>query len=203
MSEENPHSSGDKPKYKPGYKTKLGLLEVIERKRLNFQVDYKAIAIRTGTSAGTLRNLYSRFLKGEIDMGEPVTAEEKRLDERVEHEKQLGLARRLRKNILDGFHGTIVNTEAAAGDTGDPMAYQKTGVMQIVKDLKLVNALINELEKGYMAILDEERASREASMKRAGVPGGPAMDVEAQVVNANDEQRALMALKGATPPPSE
>ena len=74
-------------KRKVKFKIKMALLEIIERKRLTHFVDYKSIAARHGTTPGNLKQLFGRWKKGVIDMGEPESASDRQIDARVQHER--------------------------------------------------------------------------------------------------------------------
>lgn len=181
-----------KAKRKIGYRLKMALLEVIERKRLSDRVDYKAICARHGCRADMLRGIYMKWTRGEIDLGDPTTPEEKVLDARMQHEKTRELLNRAHAMILVNFEGLLFQAEDMATN-GDPKAYVKNGLMGTIKDLRVILELKKDVDKGYNAIIDEVAADRRREEKQ--VHGTPVtQEVETKVITANDEEKALAAL---------
>lgn len=176
-----------------GYKTKMALLEVIERKRLTERVDYKAIAIRHDTTANALRQVYKQYKDGKVDLGEPGTPEERQIDARMQHEKTLILIRRYKALILHGFEGSILSAEDAMTN-GDKEAWKK--VSPLLKELKTVTDIQALHEKGYASILEDLLANRERAEKK--LTDSPlTVETETKILHANDEERALAALRMA------
>lgn len=209
--EEEPTIPPPKAKRKPGFKHKMALIEIIERKRLSDRVDYKAVAARHGLSQMVLRQLYSQWQRGMVDLGEPQSAEEKQIDARVQHEKTLQLLKRYQAVILNGFEGLIFAAEDEA-TKGKPLAWKKLGLPSVVRELKEIMAIRKEAEKGYNAVLEEEMMRQKSVTPTLPAPVSPTtVDVQARVVSATDEQRAMEAFQnghhptahvpGQTPPP--
>lgn len=193
MSETAKESPAPVKKRVVGYKTKMALLEVIERKRLTERVDYKAIAIRHDTTANALRQVYKQYKDGKVDLGEPGTPEERQIDARMQHEKTLILIRRYKALILHGFEGSILSAEDAMTN-GDKEAWKK--VSPLLKELKTVTDIQALHEKGYASILEDMLAQRERAEKK--LTDAPlTVETETKILHANDEERALAALRMA------
>jgi hypothetical protein len=176
-----------------GYKTKMALLEVIERKRLTDQVDYKAIAIRHDTTANALRQVYHQWKNGKVDLGDPTTPEEKQIDARMQHEQSLILIRRYKALVLKGFEGVLFAAEDAMTN-GDKEAWKT--VSPIAKELKSITEIQAFHERGYASILEDLLAQRERSEKK--ITDAPLnVETETKILHANDEERALHALRMA------
>lgn len=177
---------------KPGWASKIALLAVIERKRVSRAVDYKSIALQHGVTEGSLRQLYYRWKKGLVDLGEPQTEQERQIDSRVHMEKKLLLLRRYSALLLKAFEGALFEAEDEMGK-GNREAWRQSGLTAIRNELKSVHELIMKTETGFVAIVDEYRAQEKAIEQRALTSSKP-IDVVVQVVNANEEAAALAAL---------
>lgn len=192
--------TGNQKKRVLGYKLKMALLEVIERKRLTDRVDYKAIALRHQTTAGNMRQVWVQYKAGKIDLGEPGTPEEKQIDARMQHEKALLLIRRYKALIIHGFEGALFAAEDAMTN-GEKDAWKT--VSPIAKELKTISDLQTLHEKGYMSVLEDLLAQRERSEKK--LSDAPLnVETETKILHANDEERALAALRQRyVDPPAE
>jgi hypothetical protein len=196
MSEPAPDAPAapmQKPKRKIGFKQKMALLAVIERKRIGDRVDYKAIAARTGVPQGSIRQLYSQWTKGTIDLGDPTTPEEKAIDARVQHERTIELLRRYKALILNGFEATLLDSEDDMTN-GKPHGWKERGMPAILRELKSVTDLETLHEKGYNSILDDAMAARNRETKALADSPVP-IEVQTQVIHANDEEKAMAALR--------
>lgn len=188
---ENPTIEPPKAKRKPGFKHKMALIEIIERKRLSDRVDYKAVAARHGISNLVLRQLYSQWQRGLVDLGEPQSQEEKQIDQRVQHERTLHLLKRYQALVVNGFEGLIYAAEDAA-TKGKPSAWKTLGLPAVVRELKAIMDIRKDAEKGYNAVLEEEMTRR--GVLKSATPALPhTVDVQTRVVSATDEQRAMDA----------
>lgn len=172
----------------------MALLEVIERKRLTYSVDYRSIAIRHGVKCGSLRALYVKFKKGLVDLGDPQTPEEKQIDAKVQMEKQTGLLRRYKGLLLVRFEGALYEAEDAM-TKGNVEAWRQMGLPALRSEIKATDELIQRTEEGFIAILDEYRAQDQNRQKHLNAPQHPSEDVAKQVASANDEALALRALE--------
>lgn len=181
------------PRRKIGYKQKIALLEVIERKRLGDQVNYKAIALRTGVPVLYLRQLWMLYKNGGIDMGDPTTPEEKQIDSRMQHEKMLLMLRRYKSLLLNGFEATLIEAEDLMA-SGNRAGWKESGLPHVLKELKAVTEVQTMHEKGYASILEEYMALQQRAEKQLNGNQVTA-EVETKVVHANDEEKALGALK--------
>jgi hypothetical protein len=175
---------------------KMALLEVIERKRVTEFIGYRGISARHGVSADSLRQTFYFWKKGWIDLGEPQSDMEKQIDARMQHESTLELLRRYKNIVLKGFEKLLLKSEDAVTH-GKPLAWQKYGLPQVVKELKKISEIQSIHEKGYASILDDVAAQ----MKREKLLPGKTMDVatETKILHANDEEKALAALNGELP----
>lgn len=189
-----PSAPAEKKKRKIGLKHKMALLQIIERKQISDKVDYEPLAIRTGISNDSLRQLYSQWKKGLIDMGEPISPEEKRIDQKVQHETILGLVRRHEALIMNGYQAVLFDAEDAASK-GTVLAHRELGLSTIGKELKEVRMLREVYEKGYTSILDEERERREREQKRILGAQGSTLDAQVSIARLSDEERARKALE--------
>lgn len=178
---------------KVGFKLKMALLEVIERKQINYMIDYKAIAARHQTTNSTLRGYYRDWKRGLIDLGEPITAEEKQIDARVMHERTIHLLKRHQAILIRYYEGALFATEDAASKK-ERDAFEKYGLPKLLTQLSRVMELKAKAEHGYNTILEDGMMLRAAGEK----PVLPAKvtDIQAtSIVTANDEERALKALE--------
>lgn len=180
-------------KTKPGWATKIALLQVIERKRLSRAVDYKSIALEHGISPGSLKAIYYRWTKGWVDMGAPETPEERAIDARVQMDKKLILMRRYQALILSRFEGAIFDAEAQM-KKDNPNAWIDLGLPRILNELRNVDNLINRTEEGYVAIVEEYRAQERSREKQINITPQQPRSIEFSVVNANEEAAAIAAL---------
>jgi hypothetical protein len=186
-----PAASTDKPKRKVGFRHKMALLQIIERKRLSDSVDYGAIAARTGISNGSLRKLWSEYQHGKIDLGEPQTLAEQRIDSRVQHEKLLASVKRYLALVLDGCEAVCIRAEDAMSN-GDPLGWKAVGAHDAFRELRMLMAMNTEAEKGYMAILQDMAEAQRQPEKQLLAPYSP--EIKTAIVTASDEQKALAAL---------
>lgn len=179
-------------KRKIGFKLKMALLEIIERKRLSDRVDYKAVAHRHGLTAENMRQVYYQWKGGRVDLGDPETAQEKQIDARVQHEKALLLIRRYKALVMNGFEAAILNAE---DDTTNGKKDSWKQVSPILRELKSLSEIQSIHEKGYASILEDFLAMRDRAEKQIG-PMPASVATETQIIHANDEERALAALTG-------
>lgn len=180
-----------KPKQKVGFKHKMALLEVIERKRLTDKVDYKAVGARHNVKQMYLRQLYSKWSRGMIDLGEPETPQELQIDARMQHEKMLILLKRYKAMILTGFEGLLFQAEDDMTN-GNAMAWKEKGLPAVLNELRSIAAMQTMHEKGYSSVLDDLSAHREREMK--SLNGGMTMEADTKIIHANEEDRALAAM---------
>lgn len=178
-------------KRKVGLKNKMALLEIIERKRLTERVDYKAIAIRHHTTPESLRQLYYQWRRGHIDLGDPETPEEKRIDARMQHEHTLELLKRYKGLVLKGFEGALLEAEDRFTH-GETESWKQ--VSPILKELKFVSEIQSLHEKGYASILEEMMSLRQSEKQLQLADKTIDVPTETKVIHANDEERAMAAL---------
>src|SRR6266853_1698532 len=180
-------------KKRPGFATKMALLDVIERKRVSYRVDYRTIGLRHGVSGGSLRVLYGQWKKGEVDLGEPQTPQERAIDARVQMETSLVLFRRYKALLMKEFEGALFKAEDAT-TTKEANSWKDVGLPALRAEVSRVNDLILKTERGYVTIVDEYRAQEDAQRKKILSSARQTIDVDGRVVNANEEQIALAAL---------
>lgn len=175
-----------------GFKTKMALLEVIERKRLSDRVDYAAISARTHVSCGALRRVYMQWKRGEVDIGDPTTPEEKQIDARMQHERSIILLRRYKALVLNGFEGALLASEDDMSN-GKPKGYVERGMPAMIRELQSLTQLQMLHEKGYMSVLEDLMAQRQREEKQlTAAPLTP--ETVTQIIHANDEEKARAAL---------
>lgn len=192
MSEET-LSAPAKKRCRPGFATKMALLDVIERKRVSYRVDYRSIGLRHGVSGGSLRVLYGYWKKGEVDLGEPQTPQERAIDARVQMETSLVLFRRYKALLMKEFEGALFKAEDATTKK-EANSWKDVGLPDLRAEVSRVNDLILKTERGYVTIVDEYRAQEDAQRKNILSIPRQTIDVDGRVVNANEEQIALAAL---------
>jgi hypothetical protein len=155
-------SAPQKPKKKstPILRNKLALLEVINRKKFGYEVDYKAIATRHNTTPGALRQLYYRWTKDLIELHEPRTAEDRKIEETVQNAKSTHLLRESEQFLNDLHEGQLFKAQELAA-TGEVAT-----AMKILEDLfRLRVSLIRcqeSNERRIAALHDALRKRREA-----------------------------------------
>lgn len=194
-SPENPNKA--QKKWKPGFKHKNAVLEIIARKQISDKVDYKAISIRTGISVGSLRRLYCDYSNGRLDMGAPVTPQEKELDDRVQTERLLDTIRRLKGMVLASLEQLVADAEDQMTH-GNPLAWKDLGIPSVMKDLKEISTVQVFHTKSFEAVLAEDQERRMREERRAlGAAAVP--DMEASIVRMTDEERAMKRLSAMVP----
>lgn len=176
---------------KVGFRHKMALLQIIERKRLSDSVDYKAVSARTGISSMSLRNLWSEYNRGMIDLGEPQTLAEQRIDSRVQHERTLEIIKRYQALVLNGAEAACIRAEDEMA-SGDPMGWKTVGAHDVFRELRMILAMKADAEKGYMAILQDMADAQRQPEKQLLAPYPP--EIKTAIVTASDEQKALAAL---------
>ncbi len=174
-----------------GFKHKIALLMILERKRFSDAVDYKSIAQKTSISCDSLRVLYSQYCKGNIDMGAPQTLAERQIDARKQHEELVEFSRRYVALLLNSGQGMLLGAEDATAN-GQPENWDKTGLPKITRELRVALAMKSDAEKGYLAAMEDLSASLRQPEKNVTLPVSET--VKTQIVGANEEQRALAAL---------
>lgn len=192
-TEQIPEQPKQKRKRKINPRLKVQLCAVIERTRLTDRPDFKSIAARYGTTAGALRVLYHQWKRGEIDMGEPESPQEAKIDARVQHDRTIMLLRRVRVLNLDMLESMIYRAEDERGKAKGAMPSPETraSLRDAVRDLKYTMDLESQAEKGYLSILEELAAAQ----RRIEKPVNEATrEVQTQIIHANDEERAMRAL---------
>jgi hypothetical protein len=167
----------------------MALLQVIERKKLEDRVNYAAISARTGVSKASLRELYWAYKKGNIDLGPPQSMEEKKIDVRMQLARRRDLLHRYEAMVLAGLEALILKGEDDMTKPGGSKAFQELGIPAVIRDLKAVNDLLENTEKGYAAILDDAEAERRRLEKSVDPV------TETKILAANDEMKALQAFQ--------
>lgn len=184
-----------KKKRKVSFRIKMALLDVIERKRIGSRVDYKAIGHRHRVPHMSLRKTYSEYARGWVDLGDPITVEEKAIDARLQHEKTLQLVRRYKALLLTSFEAVLLEAEDKASN-GNVMFWKKD-MPFLLRELKDVTTIQSLHEKGYASILEDMMAM---SQRQEKAVGGKVVDqAETRVIHANDEAHALAVLSGHAP----
>jgi hypothetical protein len=194
-NEPSPTSQEDQApqkKRKVTWRVKLGLLEILERKRVCDRVDYKAVSRRHNVSEGGLRSVYCRYMKGEIDLGMPDTPQEVEISLRMQHERTMGLLKRYHALVLDGMESLVLMSEDEMSH-GKKMAWKTNGLPPTINELKKCMELRKLAEQGYNAILEEEMMKRRGEEKALSGSVIPP-ETRLALVTANDEERGLHAL---------
>lgn len=186
-----------------------GILAVHERKKLGHYVSYKQIAERFGINANGLKQAFSHWKHGRVDLGiASPDPEHHRMDLRVQHEKTRDLVNRHHALLLIHYEGALYTAEDKLGTTGKGAHKRMTAgsaldpkgeLTFLARELSKIIALRNQVEEGYNSALDELRPKAE---KLAGKPNPdhPApIDVQTHVITASDEQRAIAALEDIPP----
>lgn len=171
--------------------TQAAVMEVIERRRQGLRPAYKLVAIRHGVSEKSLRSAVSRVTTGQVKLA-PTSAEEIAIDKSLEMGRTLNSLDMLEQLLNTSLEGMVRKARVYA-DKGKPLAYRDMGVMLVVGDLAKINALRQQKEQGYLAILQKLQKEKQAKSAVA--------DVEGVVVSSStmtDELRAAAALRRVT-----
>jgi len=210
MEAEPPKNKGGRPKKrKPAvpprrrvdYEIAKAILVVHERKKMSHYCGYKEIAEAHKLPIGTLKSAYCRWLKGEIDLGVvEASPGELKMDQRLQHSKTLELVNRHLSVLLKHYEQAIETEENRARGRLNKLRplSQKGQLVFLSRELLKLIGMRTVTEKGYdsfLAAIEEARTLREKPV--AQNPEHPApIDVQMSITNANDEQRALEALRG-------
>lgn len=212
MSEENGKRLDFPKKRKVGFQIAQAILAVHERKKLGRMCNYKVIAARYNVSWDGLKNVYSKWLKGEIDLGIVAPSREDRaMDMREQHAKTLELCARHTALLLVHWEGAIYSAEDTLGVKGKG-AHKRYVPKEKLRENEELSYLAREIrklielrtiaEKGYNSALEESQARR--APEKDVNPAHPApIEVQTHVITTNDVQRALAALDDTpaeTPP---
>lgn len=178
------------------FKVELRLREVIARKQLTERVDYKAIARRHRCSWQSIKQLYYEWKRGDIILPENEgTPEERLTDSRNQFERTMMLIREYHRIVVDSIE--IAVAKAKKSTQHGRSTYRRLGLPDMMRDLTAVTNLRTLHEKGYDAMLEEERFRRRAldkSLKGEVVP----TEAQTTIVTASDEERMLKLLDGTT-----
>ena len=164
--------------------------EVREAKLKTRIVGFKEIGEKWGVKPGTLRQYWSKYSRGLLDPGMPLTAKDAELTARGAHEKQLGLLRRAQAILLGGTEDTLTQIERTHAKGSKVMKLMKKHeMMELLRALKYTNEMIAMTERGYLALLDEyAEKMREREKQAVGT------EVHAAVEMMTDEAKAIRAL---------
>lgn len=171
---------------------KLAFQEVCRAKERTRKIGFQQIANKyPNVSAAVLRKYWSLWMKGQLDPGVAISVKYLEISSKDTHERQLSMLKRWQFVLMAASQQTIELTEkmqVTAGDVFD-VVKQYNG-LEVLRALKFINEMIMQVEKGYLAILDEYHAKLHAREVKA--VGG--MEVHSQAVKMNDEMRALAAM---------
>lgn len=164
--------------------------EVREAKLKTRNVGFKEIADKWGVNKDTLRQYWSKYSRGLLDPGMPLTAKDSELTARGAHEKQLGLLRRAQAILLGGTEDVLTQIERTHAKGAKVMrVMKKHEMMEMLRALKYTNEMINSTERGYLALLDEyAEKTREREKQAVGT------EIHAAVEVMTDEAKAIRAL---------
>lgn len=175
---------------KIGFKVKMGLLEVIKRKRFSDRVDYRAINIQTGVPVQTLKQTYSYWKQGAIDMGEPTSEIEEQIDARQQHKTNLHLVRRYKALLLTSFEQSLFDAEDRLL-RGDVNGWKDLGLDGMLTKIERTLRIQTYLEKGFLAMIEEYGAAK--TRDAAQLANDPVVSTE--IINASEEEKFLTVLR--------
>lgn len=180
-------------KRKLGAKHRLALLEVIARKQLADRINFGALGAKHGISAESLRQVWSLFSRGRVDLGVPETATDRHIDSRIQNERCIALLKNYFVLMLDTFEATLYACQDAT-TRGNKKAFKEKGMPGILNELKKCIEVRKLAEQGYNAILEEEMLKRRGEEKSLN-GNGAEREAPMQIVTPEDEQRGLAALE--------
>lgn len=187
--EEVPHWK--KPRQRVSQKTKVALLAVIESARYVKRVNLQAIAIRFGVKLSSLKQIWYRWNKGLVDLGEPETPEERSVETKVEMARTMMLVTRTEQFLNDQFESIMCLVRDAAAE-GNKEAYFKFRVPEYVNALNQLARLRDTKEKGFLAMLDQANRDVQSLQRQSETPkqlSGPIIEVPGRVARASEDQQ--------------
>lgn len=176
---------------KVSFPMKCAILEVIESKKFFPQPNYRAVAMRHGLKPSSVRQAYSRWKRGLIDLGGAQSPEEHKVEVNVELQRTLNLVARGERLLNDRLQGVILKCEQAAAE-GVYSTFYDLGAEKIVDSLRKLGSLRHMKEQGYLAILDALERKRKGDVPpEPKTVAGKTIDVSVQ--GANDLQKLEQA----------
>lgn len=121
----HPNHGGDFYNMTPAMRAALN--EIIEAKKLIPNPGYKTVAAKHGVSPGSLRQVYSKYSRGLIILGQNLSPAEKEIQINIEQIRQLRLIDDAEKYINDLMEGALKK----AKNKGTMSGYFESGVAQL------------------------------------------------------------------------
>lgn len=202
---ETPPAVKEKKKRKVSHTIALAILEVIERKKLDYQVNMRAIGAKYGMKPGNLRRTWFEYVHGGVDLGPVGKPMEATMGDRENHElarevirRDLALTLRLYSGALYTAEDTAVAKKlevkkvplrknanpAGSASIMDDLAYFRRALEQLLR-------LQHVVDEGYNSFLSELE-SRSRPVEKLANPGVPIPPATQAAINGADERSRIL-----------
>lgn len=200
----------DEPKKKHfrrvGVNLRLAVQMYHQRKQLNYQVNGKEIARRFGVSWEGLRTVYSKYTRGELDLGVPQTPMELKIAERDQHEQAREVVNQHISYVLEQYRKCLVRVESLGSVVVKFRDETKRGEREgkiedlnkklsfLRKELAGLTTLKSAQNEGYASYLEDLAASLHKEL-----PANPNVPIpkeqQTSILRMDDRRRGLEALR--------